>query len=113
MHRMDVTNIYKYPQGRGVVVGSGISGWKFVGGLIGDAAVYAIEGLMADRSAAFSICIEPAFSLEGAREMPRIGCLGRWRWQVGYVWRWPGWRAAGRDLEDRWANPCDPSFDRF
>lgn len=35
--------------------------------LIGDAAVYAIESLMADWSAAFFVCNESAFNLEGAR----------------------------------------------
>lgn len=50
-----------------------------------NAAVYAIEGLMADRSAAFFICIESAFSLEGARKGPESGCLGQWHWKVGCV----------------------------
>lgn len=63
MRRMDVTNIYKYPQGEVLL---GLDG-SLSEVLIGDAAVYAIESLMADRSAAFFICNESVFSLEGAR----------------------------------------------
>lgn len=63
MHRMDVTNIYKYPQGEVLL---GLDG-SLSEVLIGDAAVYAIESLMADRSAAFFVCNESAFNLEGAR----------------------------------------------
>lgn len=74
MHRMDVTNIYKYPQGE-VLLGLDAS---CVGGFKLETQPYTLlKLLMADRSAAFFICFESAFSLEGARGGPRIDCLGR------------------------------------
>lgn len=61
---------------KGGVVGSG---WKFVGVLIGDPTVRAIEGLIADQSAVFSMCVESAFGLEALmRATNRL--LGRHRW---------------------------------